>query len=180
MIGCIGHRGDLDANDNPLDKSGNLFMPGERLCKARDCVNPLHILTEDGKERIIQRAKAPRTNYEAADDVSIAELSEIAFTNAKSRFMHNICQASTCSNPIHGRGLCAKHYQVWWRRAEGFTREHFRYYTADVINELAELSKKKSAQCQFQQCYKKVFVHNLCSTHSRALYRFGIKGKATA
>ena len=39
---CIPWRGEFDQDDNPL-KSGQLHMPGNRICGHRDCVQDSHI-----------------------------------------------------------------------------------------------------------------------------------------
>jgi len=46
---CLAWRGDFDAEDNPVH-NGKLFMPGDRSCGHRDCINPEHIeeRTQDG------------------------------------------------------------------------------------------------------------------------------------
>ena len=40
---CTPHIGELDELDRPLDKKGNLFRPGLRLCGHQDCVDWFHI-----------------------------------------------------------------------------------------------------------------------------------------
>jgi hypothetical protein len=42
---CIPWQGDFDDNENPLDKDGNLYLPGMRKCGYSDCVEPDHVLT---------------------------------------------------------------------------------------------------------------------------------------
>jgi hypothetical protein len=39
---CIPWHGDFDKQDNPM-LEGELYLPGERLCKCSDCVNRDHI-----------------------------------------------------------------------------------------------------------------------------------------
>ena len=39
---CLAWRGDFDAEDNPIH-NGNMFLPGERTCGHKDCINPEHI-----------------------------------------------------------------------------------------------------------------------------------------
>jgi hypothetical protein len=40
---CYPHHGLFDDQDNPLDKQGNPYLAGERLCGKRDCINRDHI-----------------------------------------------------------------------------------------------------------------------------------------
>ncbi len=40
---CIPHQGEFDSEDNPVEW-GHLFMPGNRKCGHRDCIQPAHIV----------------------------------------------------------------------------------------------------------------------------------------
>ena len=40
---CVPHKGEFDEQDNPLDRKGNLFRAGFRLCGHSDCVELDHI-----------------------------------------------------------------------------------------------------------------------------------------
>jgi len=42
---CLAWRGDFDSNDNPMH-NGKLFLPGQRSCGHRDCINIEHINQE--------------------------------------------------------------------------------------------------------------------------------------
>ena len=35
-----------DQDLNPIDEQGNLYLPGERVCGNKDCVNKTHIVVE--------------------------------------------------------------------------------------------------------------------------------------
>jgi hypothetical protein len=39
---CVPHRGDFDEDDNPI-AWGHLVLPGKRVCKHSDCIEPSHI-----------------------------------------------------------------------------------------------------------------------------------------
>lgn len=39
---CIPWRAEFDDDDNPV-VSGQLYMPGDRVCNHKDCVQPKHI-----------------------------------------------------------------------------------------------------------------------------------------
>lgn len=43
-IRCIAYQGELNEDWMPIDDEGNLFMPGFRICGAKDCVNTNHII----------------------------------------------------------------------------------------------------------------------------------------
>ena len=40
---CKPHQGQFDKEDNPVEL-GKLFMPGKRICKHSDCIEPAHIV----------------------------------------------------------------------------------------------------------------------------------------
>ena len=40
---CTPHHGDFDEHDRPLQKNGELFRAGHRLCGHSDCVDLDHI-----------------------------------------------------------------------------------------------------------------------------------------
>lgn len=39
---CVPWAGDFDLDDNPV-RFGKLVLPGERVCRHRDCVEPTHV-----------------------------------------------------------------------------------------------------------------------------------------
>jgi hypothetical protein len=41
---CRSWPGDYDENDNPILPDGRLYLPGERACGHKDCVNTTHIV----------------------------------------------------------------------------------------------------------------------------------------
>ena len=44
-IVCIPHTGELDELWRPINAVGDLYKPGERLCRHKDCINSNHIIT---------------------------------------------------------------------------------------------------------------------------------------
>jgi len=49
---CEPYRGEVDEEFRPIDTKGKLFLPGERTCRKKDCVNPSHIIPSIELERI--------------------------------------------------------------------------------------------------------------------------------
>ena len=47
QIFCIPHKGELDANWNPIDSKGRLYVPGVRICGNKDCVKRDHVIAPD-------------------------------------------------------------------------------------------------------------------------------------
>lgn len=43
-IECYAYTGELNDDWMPIDDEGKLFMPGLRICGAKDCVNSNHII----------------------------------------------------------------------------------------------------------------------------------------
>jgi hypothetical protein len=43
-IFCRPYEGELNEDWLPIDDEGKLFMPGHRICGAKDCVNSKHII----------------------------------------------------------------------------------------------------------------------------------------
>lgn len=41
---CKPYEGDLNDDLQPIDKNGDLYLPGVRSCGHLDCVNPQHIV----------------------------------------------------------------------------------------------------------------------------------------
>lgn len=39
---CVPHQGDFDADDNPVQWD-RPYLPGKRICKHKDCVEPTHV-----------------------------------------------------------------------------------------------------------------------------------------
>jgi len=53
---CRPWGGPFDERDNPLDETGRLYKPGERLCGMKDCVEPSHILSfESAWQQLVAR-----------------------------------------------------------------------------------------------------------------------------
>lgn len=40
---CIPWHGDFTLEDEPINPDGSKYLPGERLCGMRDCVNKAHL-----------------------------------------------------------------------------------------------------------------------------------------
>lgn len=43
-ITCKPYKGELNEDWLPIDAEGRLFMPGHRICGAKDCVNTDHVI----------------------------------------------------------------------------------------------------------------------------------------
>jgi hypothetical protein len=44
ITNCNPWIGEVNDNFNPIDRRGNLYMPGVRICGFKDCVNKNHII----------------------------------------------------------------------------------------------------------------------------------------
>lgn len=46
---CRPWRGEVDEDFNPIDRNLKLYLPGQRTCGHKDCVNKEHIITAPQK-----------------------------------------------------------------------------------------------------------------------------------
>ena len=44
VIDCRPYKGELNEDWMPIDDDGKLFMPGHRICGAKDCVSSKHVI----------------------------------------------------------------------------------------------------------------------------------------
>lgn len=53
---CTPWQGDVDLDTfAPLDKDGNLYRPGIRICGHADCVRPKHLISDDHAREVLGR-----------------------------------------------------------------------------------------------------------------------------
>lgn len=48
-IACVPYVGEVNENWQPINAVGDLYLPGERICGHKDCVNSNHILPPETK-----------------------------------------------------------------------------------------------------------------------------------
>lgn len=48
---CMPHKGELDAEFNPIDNKGRPYLPGLRTCGHKDCIRKTHIIREPRPQR---------------------------------------------------------------------------------------------------------------------------------
>ena len=51
QISCYPYIGELDDLWRPIDDAGELYLPGERMCGLKDCVNRTHIVGQTHHRR---------------------------------------------------------------------------------------------------------------------------------
>lgn len=69
---------------------------------------------------------------------------------------HRICSVEGCDKPIHGRGLCSKHYQRLMRHGDA-----------------AKTHRYDGALCTIEGCCRVARAYGLCSTHDMRKRRHG-------
>lgn len=62
-ITCKPYKGELDDDWRPITKEGRLYMPGNRICGMKDCVEVSHVkprvmLTADAVETLLAQVEA--------------------------------------------------------------------------------------------------------------------------
>jgi hypothetical protein len=121
-MSCIPYDGDLDDQWRPITKTGELFMPGPRSCKHKDCINPEHV----GKEP--QICKEPNCGQKLYS-LSLCSRHFYALKRGKERVFNKqnvlkeiidtwdatqeppeLCSYEDCTRPYKAKGLCLTHY----------------------------------------------------------------------
>ena len=70
---CIPWMGEFDGNDNPM-KFGELYLPGDRTCKHRDCVEQSHIILDASRRQVKQKIKVRAKPLGTSDRIELLAL----------------------------------------------------------------------------------------------------------
>lgn len=159
MQNCVSHKGLYDDDDNPLDAKGNLYRPGVRLCRKRDCVNQMHI----------QGFKRTRTLGKPVSRYSQADYDEILLIG-NSEAVHKRCQFSKCDKKKQARNLCRTHWRIWHHRNKG--KDLKPRLTLQDFPKVPEPKPKgwrlepvEKRKCILEKCNNTSRKRSLCSTH---------------
>ena len=68
---CLPWHGAFDDQDNPLNDVGELFLPGERTCRHKDCCEPTHIV---GSPRLPERKRGRPAKVVDLDEAAVREI----------------------------------------------------------------------------------------------------------
>jgi hypothetical protein len=177
MSNCISHAGLYDDWDNPLTDEGELYLPGRRFCKHRDCVNLGHIEGYATEESFIQRVpvRAARDDQQVIR-LKVIELGNLPRIDKKS----SACQLPGCDRVLKARNLCQNHWQMFSRHSDVKLR-HCRdtYDPADFVHVPApnwSWSNKPSGNCTYEGCLQPQYTRTMCKNHSRVYRRFAKQG----
>jgi hypothetical protein len=161
MTDCISHAGLYDDDDNPLTDSGELYLPGARLCGHRDCVNRSHIQRPD---------EPPKENPWLGVYAEVIEIAQRPFSGTK------VCAVTDCGRAHKGRNLCQNHWQMLLRQRPDLIRKHEHLTLADFPELLPVVYfgkhyKRPVTKCLIETCQKDSKQRGLCSTHIGQLKR---------
>lgn len=151
---CKPHTGEVCMDTfAPLDKNGDLFRPGVRLCGREDCVNPEHIIDHLTLEQI-RPSKWHGTDREVIKRL-LAEQPQP-------------CAVKNCEKPEKALGLCATHHMSDYRR-----RKRDGVKRPDRIPNIVELMGMEvdTNECLVPSCDLPVHSKNLCSKHYTTAWR---------
>lgn len=178
MIECISHTGLYDDLDNPLTDDGQPYLPGNRLCGNRDCVQLAHIKGQTqiwipNSRSAFHRALALEIHAKA-DKIGLTGYARIG----------SPCLMDHCEKPVKARGLCINHYSMFRHHNDDKLRKQ-RILTLADFGELPNplprkdrfLASSKNNNCSIQTCQRSVKCRGLCSMHY-ATYKRLIKETA--
>lgn len=158
---CKPHSGEICWDTmRPLDKNGELFRPGLRLCGREDCVNVEHIIQASTLEQV-RPSKWQGTDRQVLKRL-LAE-------------QPDPCVVKDCGKPEKALGLCATHYtQDYRRRKREGTGKQVR------IPNIVELMGMEidTNECLVPSCDLPVHSKNLCSKHYTTAWRRSKKANA--
>ena len=159
-MNCISHEGLYDDFDNPLTDSGELYLPGTRICGHSDCVNKRHILKPHEETRAEYWAKI------------YAEVTEIGLRPFGGS---TVCLVTDCGRAHKGRNLCQNHWQMFSRQNPSKIIKHEHLTLADFPEllpiEYLGKTKRPVTKCLIETCQKNNKQRGLCSTHYGQLKR---------
>lgn len=159
-MNCISHEGLYDDFDNPLTDSGELYLPGTRICGHSDCVNQRHILKPHEESRAEYWAKI------------YAEVTEIGLRPFGGS---TVCLVTDCGRAHKGRNLCQNHWQMFSRQNPSKIVKHEHLTLADFPELPPPIRNGKAPRvesaCIIESCQKPSWVRGLCSTHKQQYNR---------
>lgn len=158
---CKPHTGEVNWDTmQPLDKHGELFRPGLRLCGREDCVNVEHIIQPSTLEQV-RPSKWQGTDKQVLKRL-LAE-------------QPDPCVVKDCGKPEKALGLCATHYTQDYRR-----RKRDNAPKKVRLPELTELMglQVDTNECLLPSCDLPVHSKNLCSKHYTTAWRRTRKANA--
>lgn len=118
---CTPYTGELDDLWRPITETGELYLPGNRLCGHKDCINPDHI---EGTAKIchcgqlVYLANVCTDHYleqQRNQIVNETDIDEIV-AKAGERPQGTTCAYPGCERPYKAKALCFTHYMRWYKR----------------------------------------------------------------
>lgn len=176
MSNCISHVGRYDDLDNPLDDEGSLYLPGERECGHRDCVNVWHIKGMEANALFMMEAqrkshKRLRANNEAAAGTNWQIIYDEVVKIGRTPKIEGVsmCQLPFCGKPHKARNLCNNHFHMFRRQSPESLKRIKRHKPASFEIVPPPIFKRKDVdrpkECLFENCSKPVISRALCGNH---------------
>ena len=175
MSNCVTHEGNYTDDDYPLDEFGNLFMPGFRTCRHRDCVNPRHII-KDPKPSRVKETQEPAAKFDWSEVYAeVIKLASQPYTGEKT------CSVIGCTRVHKGRNLCQNHWQMLLRQRPDMIKRHIKLPASMFDNVPEPVIRNQwtavdKGNCQL--CDKPVQARSLCVNHYQQFKR--LKKRVTA
>lgn len=165
-----------EAWNMPVDRYGNPYKVGYRICKHADCVEPKHIT----QSRFIAKriyGYLPKLNKRfTVMPVDPLELARLAKPTDK-RNPPKQCVVTECDRPHRALGLCNAHHTALYRyrkslgKCDRIMRDNSdieRYMIPAKGNEL----RSSERYCHYPNCTDDYFARGLCKTHHKRWLRW--------
>lgn len=160
----------------PVDRSGNPFRVGYRICKKLDCINPAHITQSRYIAKRVYGFVPDLNKKRNAIPVSDRLLLKIAKPVDRDNAPKE-CQVPLCDRPHRGLHLCnAHHGQLYrYRTAQGETKR-FKQDNSDIEQYMlppkGNSLKAKERYCHYPNCSRSYFARGLCKLHHKRWLRW--------
>lgn len=128
MTVCTPYAGNLNDDWLPVTDTGELFMPGIRSCKRKDCVNPEHVgkvavtCTEPDcglkpySEGLCNKHFYVERKASGGQVINKHDLLDEIINTWTYQASAVTCSYENCKKPFKAKGVCFTHYMSWYQR----------------------------------------------------------------
>lgn len=186
MKDCQPHRGFLDDWDNPLTDTGELYLPGNRFCNHRDCVNPEHIegLTDQqafealkANPPVMRRGNRGGPKHRMLRMYAAALYAEVVEIGKQPAKGLPECSVSNCQRKTKARNLCPNHWQMFRHHAPEELKPRANPSLLDFpvlpppTGRTERWKNQSQNNCLMTNCHRKAHCRSLCATHYQTYKR---------
>jgi len=160
----------------PLDRKGEPFRRGFRLCGKFDCIEVTHITQSRYIAKKIYGRVPLLYKKNKVAPVPIQLLLQLA--KPVDRFdPPKLCKVPECKKPHRGLGLCNAHHNHLYRyRASLGKPERIRQDNSEidkyVLPAKGNALTAKERYCHYPECTKSYFARGLCKIHHKRWMRW--------